>query len=134
MLKAVMRIHRQEFDLNTKEDPIEVEPHLLQQVVFNLVNNACQAMKNPGVLSVRSFSEGSHVILQVEDTGPGIPENIREKIFEPFFTTKKEGLGTGLGLSLTRKIVESFGGEIRLKSEIGQGSTFEVRLPRAGSK
>jgi two-component system, NtrC family, sensor kinase len=131
MLKAVMRIHRQEFELDTKEDFIEVEPHLLQQVFFNLVNNACQAMKDPGILSVRSFVEDSRVILQVEDTGPGIPENIREKIFEPFFTTKKEGLGTGLGLSLTKKIVESFGGQIRLKSEIGKGSMFEVSLPVA---
>ena len=134
MLKAVMRIHRQEFDLETKDAFIEVEPHLLQQVFFNLVNNACQAMKDPGVLSVRSFVEGSKVVLQVEDSGPGIPEAIREKIFEPFFTTKKEGLGTGLGLSLTKKIVESFGGEIRLKSEIGKGSRFEVRLPKAGEK
>jgi len=131
MLKAVMRLHRQEFELNTEGDPIEVEPHLLQQVFFNLVNNACQAMKDPGILSVRSFASGSQVILQVEDTGSGIPENIREKIFEPFFTTKKEGLGTGLGLSLTKKIVESFGGEIRVKSEMGRGSVFEVVLPRA---
>ncbi len=133
MLKAVMRIHRQEFELDTKESPIEVEPHLLQQVFFNLVNNACQAMKDPGTLSVRSFATGGKVILQVEDTGPGVPEGLREKIFEPFFTTKKEGLGTGLGLSLTKKIVESFGGEIRLHSELGKGAMFEVILPEAGS-
>ncbi len=131
MLKAVMRLHRQEFNLDTEQDFIEVEPHLLQQVFFNLVNNACQAMKDAGTLSVRSFTEAGKVVLQVEDTGPGIPENIREKIFEPFFTTKKEGLGTGLGLSLTKKIVESFGGEIRLRSEVGKGSVFEVVLPRA---
>lgn len=129
MLKAVMRIHRQEFELDAEKSQVLVEPHLIQQVVFNLVNNACQAMKEPGVLTLKTFVSGAKVVLQVADTGPGIPEGLREKIFEPFFTTKKEGLGTGLGLSLTRKIVERFGGEIRVKSENGHGAMFEVSFP-----
>jgi signal transduction histidine kinase len=129
MLKAVMRQHRQEFDFNAGESQILVEPHLLQQVVFNLVNNACQAMKDPGTLALNTFVRDDQVVLQVKDTGPGIPENIREKIFEPFFTTKKEGLGTGLGLSLTQKIVQSSGGKILVQSEEGHGALFEVMLP-----
>jgi signal transduction histidine kinase len=134
MLKAVMRIHRQEFDFNASEAYIEVEPHLIQQVVFNLVNNACQAMKDPGVLTLETSVQDGKIILIVEDSGPGIPENLREKIFEPFFTTKKEGLGTGLGLSLTRKIVESYGGRIQVESPPGKGARFEVVLPEASEK
>lgn len=134
MLKAVMRIHRQEFDFNAGHALINVEPHLIQQVVFNLVNNACQAMKDPGVLSVTTSAENGQVVFEVGDTGPGIPEALKEKIFEPFFTTKKEGLGTGLGLSLTRKIVESYGGRIQLESEPGQGARFKVTFPEASEK
>ena len=132
MLKAVMRLHRQETELGASEALIEVEPHLIQQVVFNLVNNACQAMKDSGVLRVQTFlrPEANSVVLQIEDTGSGIPENLIEKIFEPFFTTKKEGLGTGLGLSLTKKIVESSGGTISVKTKLGEGALFEVVLPQ----
>ncbi len=129
MLKAVMRIHRQEFELEASHAFIQVEPHLLQQVVFNLVNNACQAMKEPGTLTVTTSVREDQVVLTIGDTGPGIPENLQEKIFEPFYTTKKEGLGTGLGLSLTRKIVESYGGRIHVQSHPGEGARFEVTLP-----
>lgn len=131
MLKAVMRLHRQEFEFEASSAEIQVEPHLLQQVVFNLVNNACQAMKDPGVLTLKTFIDGNCAVLQVGDTGPGIPESIQEKIFEPFFTTKKEGLGTGLGLSLTRKIVESYGGTIKVRSGVTSGALFEVKIPLA---
>lgn len=134
MLKAVMRLHRQEFEFDARHAKIKVEPHMLQQVVFNLVNNACQAMKEAGVLSIKTFVSDSKVVLQVGDTGPGIPESLREKIFEPFFTTKKEGLGTGLGLSLTRKIVENHGGTIKVLPKVGAGAVFEVVLPASESK
>jgi two-component system NtrC family sensor kinase len=134
MLKAVMRIHRQEIELQADEAWVEVEPHLIQQVVFNLVNNACQAMKDPGILTMQTSAENGFARLLVRDTGPGVPDSIRDKIFEPFFTTKKEGLGTGLGLSLTRKIVESFGGRIQLQSAEGHGAAFEVFLPLAKGK
>ncbi|PIS11694.1 MAG: PAS domain-containing sensor histidine kinase [Bdellovibrio sp. CG10_big_fil_rev_8_21_14_0_10_47_8] len=133
MLKTVMRFHRQDILLQAPDALIEVEPHLIQQVVFNLVNNACQAMKEPGVLKIETHHDAQRhrVTLVVEDTGSGIPAEIQEKIFEPFFTTKKEGIGTGLGLSLAKKIVENDGGDIRLKSEIGRGSRFEVAFPLA---
>lgn len=130
MLKTVMRMHRQFLELDAESELIEVEPHLIQQVVFNLVSNACQAMKDPGTLTIRTRAENQVVILEVADTGPGVPVELREKIFEPFFTTKKEGLGTGLGLSLTKKIIENFGGKIELISEVGRGSLFRVSLPQ----
>jgi signal transduction histidine kinase len=133
MLKAVMRIHRQEFDLQAKDVRITVEPQMIQQVVFNLVNNACQAMKDPGILSVKTWRDpATHTVhMSVADTGTGIPQKILEKIFEPFFTTKKEGLGTGLGLSLAKKIIETYSGGIEVKTEEGKGSTFHVFFPEA---
>jgi len=133
MLKTVMRIHRQDFDLQAKEHLIEVEPQMIQQVVFNLVNNACQAMKDPGILTVKTWhdSKTKTVSMSVSDTGTGIPPRILEKIFEPFFTTKKEGLGTGLGLSLARKIIESYAGRVSVQTKEGEGSTFLVSFPEA---
>jgi signal transduction histidine kinase len=136
MLKTVMRIHRQEFDLQAKDHLIQAEPQMIQQVVFNLVNNACQAMKDAGVLTVKTWYEpDEHTVnMSVTDTGTGISKEILDKIFEPFFTTKKEGLGTGLGLSLTRKIVESYSGQIQVRTQEGKGSTFLVSFPEAGKE
>ena len=70
-----------------------------------------------------------YVIIEVCDTGVGIPHGIRTKIFEPFFTTKKVGDGTGIGLSISYGIIKDFGGSIRVDSEPGQGACFEIRFP-----
>jgi len=133
MLKTALREHRSEIQMT--EDPItvRVEPHLMQQVFFNLVNNACQAMKDPGTLRIetRQSEDQRYAELVVSDTGPGIPPEIRDRIFEPFFTTKEEGEGTGLGLSMSQSVVASFGGRIRVESEIGKGASFTVQLPLA---
>lgn len=132
MLKTALRSHRFQLYLNARQVRVMVEPHLVQQVVFNLVNNACQAMKGPGTLTVRTEIRGENpgvVELSVADTGPGIPKEIQDKIFEAFFTTKKEGLGTGLGLSMTKSIVERFGGRVYFESEPGQGTVFYITLP-----
>ncbi len=138
MLKTSFREHHTEIVFEPTEALVLVEPQLIQQVVFNLVNNACQAMVNQGTLRIESKTEvvDGHLccILDVEDTGDGIPENIRESIFEPFFTTKKEGQGTGLGLSMSRNIVRKFSGDIQVQSEIGIGSRFRVILPRVEAK
>ncbi len=132
MLKTALRLHRFQLHLDARQVLVEVEPHLLQQVVFNLVNNACQAMKDPGTLTVTSGVSGKNprlVELRVSDTGPGIPPEIQNKIFEAFFTTKKEGLGTGLGLSMSRSIIERFGGDIHFETESGKGAVFCITLP-----
>lgn len=132
MLKTALRSHRFNLHLQAREALVEAEPHLLQQVVFNLVNNACQAMKDPGTLTITTeVSAGTprHVEFRVSDTGPGIPKEIQKKIFEAFFTTKKEGLGTGLGLSMSKSIVERFGGTIQFESEKGKGTVFCISLP-----
>ncbi len=131
MLKSAMRIHRIDVDLETMGVDVFVEPNLLQQVVFNIVNNACQAMKDAGQLRIRSYSDEHQVTLEIADTGPGIPEDIQRRIFEPFFTTKKEGHGTGLGLSMSRSIIEKFGGSIAFESVVPQGTCFKIILPRA---
>ena len=103
----------------------------LQQVLMNLMINAQQAMSgNSGTvkLTARGLEQGG-VELRVSDTGPGIAKEIRGRIFDPFFTTKPAGQGTGLGLSVTYGIVKEHGGEIRLESEEGEGTTFIITLP-----
>lgn len=130
MLKSLLRSHRLEIDLGTANRKVRGEPHLIQQVVFNLINNACQAMKNPGTLTISTeIFEGQKLLLKIKDTGPGIPKEIRSRVFEPFFTTKREGLGTGLGLSLSREIIERHHGRIDFVSDEGIGTEFFVQFP-----
>jgi signal transduction histidine kinase len=128
-LKSATGRFRSDIQLSDDELPVKVEPHLMQQVIFNLVNNACQAMTEKGEISVRTIKNPKWAILEVRDTGPGIDSGLLERIFEPFFTTKAEGEGTGLGLSLSRDFVRRFGGELECESESGAGATFRVRLP-----
>ncbi len=128
-LKSATGRLRSEIQLSEEELSVKVEPHLMQQVIFNLVNNACQAMPEKGEISVLTSRNGSWAVLEVHDSGPGITEELKERIFEPFFTTKKEGEGTGLGLSLSRDFVRQFGGDLECESRVGEGSIFRVRLP-----
>jgi signal transduction histidine kinase len=131
MIKTAMREHRSEILLSEEDAPVRVEPHLMQQVVFNLVNNACQAMKDPGTITIETEMRPGdrQCALHVRDTGVGIPPEIIDAIFEPFFTTKEKGQGTGLGLSMSRSIIEKFGGDITVKSKVGEGTVFTVVLP-----
>jgi signal transduction histidine kinase len=101
----------------------------LQQVLLNLFLNALQAMGEGGTLRVRTGSrpDGS-IEVAVEDTGPGITEEVRERLFTPFFTTKPADEGTGLGLFLCRQILERMGGWIDVRSRPGEGATFWLRL------
>jgi two-component system, NtrC family, sensor kinase len=107
------------------------DPSQIQQVVLNLVLNGAEAMVGGGRLSVTtSVAEGGHaVVLEVSDTGCGIPPDVAEKVFEPFFTTKEEGKGVGLGLAVVYGIVQAHNGEIEVHSEVGKGTTFRVLLP-----
>jgi signal transduction histidine kinase len=119
----------------------------VHQVVMNLASNAVQAMPQGGVLRVDlatkrvdvaravtlgSLDPGNYIVLELSDTGTGIRKEVLERMFDPFFTTKDVGVGTGLGLSLVHGIVTSVGGTIDVTTELGQGSTFIVYLPRRG--
>ena len=109
--------------------PVMVDRHMIEQVLMNLILNAVQAMKQGGVLTIRtSVSEGVCRV-DVQDSGIGIPASVLPRIFDPFFTTKGEGEGTGLGLSVSLGIVERHGGKISVESEVGTGSTFTLYLP-----
>ncbi|HSN90617.1 MAG TPA: ATP-binding protein [Anaeromyxobacteraceae bacterium] len=103
----------------------------LQQVLVNLVMNAAHAMEaaDRRVLDLSTRAEGDRVVLAVRDTGVGMTAETRARLFTPFFTTKAPGQGTGLGLSVTRRIVEEHGGTIGVDSEPGRGAAFEVRIP-----
>jgi two-component system NtrC family sensor kinase len=118
-------------ELCSDPPPVLGDPAQLHQVLVNLVVNAIQAMPEGGTLTVRTLAESGDVLLQVQDTGTGIPEELFENIFLPFYTTKDIGEGTGLGLAVVHGIVTSHGGSIGLESEPGEGSCFEVRLPVA---
>ena len=104
-------------------------PQQLGQVFMNLLVNAAHAIDTQGEITVRSWSDEGRIFVAISDTGCGIPEQQRTRIFEPFFTTKEAGKGTGLGLSISNEIVRNHGGEIKVESEPGKGSTFTVSIP-----
>jgi len=112
-------------ELELSPEPLEVRGNLgeLVQVLGNLLLNARDVARQ-GWVRVRSRRDGAFVVLEVEDSGPGVPDEIRNKIFDPFFTTKPVGEGTGLGLSVSRQIAEHHGGTLSLR-----GKVFELRLP-----
>ena len=105
----------------------------LQQVFMNLVSNAAEAMEITGggtlAIETRHLLREDKLLINFEDTGPGIPEENIPKLFEPFFTTKKKGKGVGLGLSVVYGIIQEHEGSIYVKSKVGQGTTFQVKLP-----
>ncbi len=103
------------------------EPEL-HEMLTNLIFNAVDAMPGGGTLSLRTHREDDRVLLEVSDTGTGMPEEVRERCLEPFYTTKREA-GSGLGLSTVRGIVERHGGTIEVESEPGEGTTFHMLLP-----
>lgn len=131
MLKTALRQHRLHLDLNTRGEKLMAFPHLLQQVVFNLVNNACQAMKQNGDVFISTQRRESPLRLElvIKDSGPGMTNEQKGRVFEAFFTTKPLGEGTGLGLSISKKIIERCGGSISFQSEVGKGTQFLIQFP-----
>jgi signal transduction histidine kinase len=120
------------------DTPLEVlgDASRLGQVFLNLLSNATQAIPegHPAQHELRVSSrreEPGRVVVAVSDTGAGIPPEVLPRIFEPFFTTKSVGVGTGLGLSICHTYVQAMGGEIRVRTEVGRGTTFEVVLHQA---
>jgi len=112
--------------------PVFVDPQQTGQVLGNLVTNAYQAMKEGGNLTISAQAEGGQVSLSVADTGCGIPPENMAKLFEPLFTTRTRGIG--LGLAVSKSLVEANGGSIEVISKVGKGSTFTVRLPQVASE
>ena len=125
--------------------PVKADLNQLEQVIVNLAVNARDAMPDGGHLTIQTrnmdkdeaedlpykqLEAADYVLLEVVDSGTGIPADIRDKIFEPFFSTKDVGKGTGLGLSTVYGIIKQTGGFIFLESEMGQGTTFRIFLPR----
>jgi two-component system NtrC family sensor kinase len=109
---------------------VHVSPSEFEQVLLNLVNNALDAMTpDGGTLEITTRIDGGHVVVDVADSGQGIPKANLARIFDPFFTTKPVGKGTGLGLSICYGIIKKMEGEISVNSAVGLGTTFHVRLP-----
>jgi len=110
----------------------------LGQVFLNLVVNAAQALPagqaERNEIRVTTRLEGERVVIEVSDTGPGIPPHIIGRIFDAFFTTKAVGVGTGLGLAICQRIVTDMSGTLTVESEVGKGTTFRVSLPLARKK
>lgn len=117
----------EKFDRELPEAP--VDPNQIQQVFINIITNATQAMPDGGTLTLRTGQVGDIVEIEITDTGEGISQENLIRVFDPFFTTKKVGKGTGLGLSISYRIVEKHGGYIEVKSEIGKGTSFIIKLP-----
>jgi two-component system NtrC family sensor kinase len=104
----------------------------IQQVFINILLNAIEAMSEGGTLTIRTGMEGGMVVVRFTDTGVGIPEENLPKILDPFFTTKEQGKGTGLGLSVSYGIISRHKGKLEVKSKVGKGTTFTVKLPVNG--
>ena len=105
----------------------------ITEVLVNLVKNAAEVLRTGGEIRIKTFCQGSQVILQVIDTGVGIKREHLKKAFEPFWTTKEVTTGTGLGLAVSHGIISRYGGAISVESEEGKGTTFTVTLPLANS-
>ena len=109
--------------------PVLVFPDQLRQALVNLVVNAAQAMKGTGTLTLTTRVSDHTVIVTIADTGPGISKQHLTKVFDPFFTTKGQGEGSGLGLTVARRIIRKFGGDLRIESAEGSGTACIVTLP-----
>lgn len=132
-------------DIDVQSDTINGDPTQINQILLNLCSNAAHAMRDDGgvleihlseitldPLDVRAFQNlypGRYAKLTVSDSGHGIKPEIADRIFDPFFTTKRVGEGTGLGLSVVHGIVTNYGGEIEVRSELGNGTTFDLYFP-----
>lgn len=126
-------------ELDFSIQPIECYPGQLNQVLMNICNNAIQALieqkqkidnNRSLVLSIKTRNNENYITLIIADNGSGMSEEVKKRIFEPFYTTKNVGEGTGLGMSITYGIIEKHNGKISVESKIGEGTSFEIQLPK----
>jgi PAS domain S-box-containing protein len=108
---------------------VQCYPQLLNQVFMNLLVNAAQSIEEHGEIKIKTRANNGYVEIKVSDTGSGIPKENLPRIFDPFFTTKEVGKGTGLGLNVAYNIVKKHQGKIDVKSDVGKGTTFTIRIP-----
>lgn len=124
-----------ELSLNIEElEPIYCYEDELNQVWTNLIHNAIQAMDSEGLLTINHYKENDFQVVEIKDNGTGIKPEIIDKIFTPFFTTKPAGEGSGLGLDIVKRIIDKHHGKISVRSELGDGSSFIVKIPGIQSK
>ncbi len=130
-LENSMMHSRIRIELQLQENlPLISSDHLqLQQVFLNIINNAIDAISNDGLVTITTHLVAGEVRVVIQDNGSGIENDILPHIFEPFFTTKETGKGTGLGLSITYGLVKKLGGDITVRSHVGQGTAFTITLP-----
>ncbi|MCI4625431.1 MAG: ATP-binding protein, partial [Candidatus Magnetoovum sp. WYHC-5] len=143
IVEETVKLTRQSFKFRRVEIKANMQPELptvsasateVQQVLLNLINNAVDSIdvsKDDGLVDIITKNDNDHITITVCDNGQGIPNANLDKIFEPFFTTKPVGKGTGLGLSICYGIIKKMGGDITVKSEIGQGTCFVITLPQS---
>jgi len=119
------------------DECFSADPQQLKQVLINLITNAAESIESEGTITVRTRRDNAPlngraadaILIEVEDTGSGIPLEVQQRLFDPFFSTKEEG--TGLGLPIARKIIDAHGGALEFKSAIDEGTTFRIVLPMA---
>jgi signal transduction histidine kinase len=114
-------------DINHAAQIIMADPTLLKRILGNLITNAIQAMPQGGNLSIRANREGNSITIYVQDTGMGIPKEVKNKLFTPLFTTKSKG--QGFGLAVVKRMTEALGGTVAFHSEVDKGTTFIIRFP-----
>ena len=132
---ALMASYTDDIDLEKNfgsVSSIQAKPEEIQQVFLNIISNAVQAMEGKGKLILSSQQNNGFIVVQIRDTGPGIPPEYISKVFDPFFTTKEQGEGTGLGLNVVHRVVNQYGGNIKIESEPGEGTTFVISFPVNG--
>ena len=128
-----------DYQLEPDLPPVDLNPENFSRVILNLCNNAFDAMRSKQkqnqdkdylpTLKVKTEIRGDQVLVAIEDNGPGVPDEIRDKLFEPFFTTKRGTEGTGLGLSITHDIIKTHGGSIQIASKVNEFTRFEILIP-----
>ncbi len=128
LMKSVTKDIRFEL-VNLENKTITCPTGLVQQVLFNIIYNSCQAMCFSGSIKISAEQDNNYTNLSVWDSGPGIPKEIEDKIFDPFFSTKLEDQGTGIGLFLSRQIIRQFGGDIVVMNSLKPGAQLCIKFP-----